>query len=431
MDRSTAICRRKTVPCSAVPSLFDAAARSRMQYACETMHAILGKVIERYRLDPSFRALFPFGPHAEKLVIDSWSEKTSLPFVRYDVFFDERTGDFVFCELNADGSSGMNEDREIARAMRTTAVFDRFEKTHRMEANELVESLIDVFIERADLGAIDTPSVAICDYLESATLSEFEVYRQRFLRRGISCEICDVRNLVADNEGLRLPSGRHIDAVWRRCVAGDLLAHWNDSQPLIEAMRSGKTRVLGDFSGLIVHDKRIFHVLHLPQMQSILSEAERAFVAHHIPYTADLDGSSIDLERVKHEKNRWVVKPADGYGARNVHLGIDYDAKHWRMLVDTCANGAPARPFIAQRFQVPFRSPAIPLDESVNGKTKAESYARLLGLYAYGGRFAGVYSRLGPRNIVSGLFGGLTAATFWVDCDRPDPLELPATAAST
>ena len=129
------------------------------------------------------------------------------------------------------------------------------------------------------------------------------------------------------------------------------------------ARRSGKTRVLGDFCGLIVHDKRIFRVLHLPQMQSILSEAERAFVAHHIPYTADLDGSSIDLERVKHEKNRWVIKPADGYGARNVHLGIDYDAKHWRMLVDTCANGAPARPFIAQRFQVPFRSPAIPLDE--------------------------------------------------------------------
>ena len=30
-----------------------------------------------------------------------------IPLARVDVFFDEETGDYQFCELNTDGSAGM------------------------------------------------------------------------------------------------------------------------------------------------------------------------------------------------------------------------------------------------------------------------------------------------------------------------------------
>lgn len=421
MERSTAVSHGQTVPCSAVPRLFDAAAKSIMQHACETMHAILEKVIAHYCADPGFRALFRFEPRAERLVVDSYQAKTSLPFARYDIFLDEQTGAFSFCELNADGSSGMNEDREIAAAMRKTGAFARFAQTRRLEENELVESWIDTFVDLAGLAALDAPSVVICDYLEVATLSEFEVYRRRFERRGIACEICDVRNLVMANGSLCLPGGRRVDAVWRRCVASDLLAHWDESSALIEAMRAGSPCVLGDFSGIIAHDKRIFRILHLPQTQGILSESEQAFIAAHVPFTALLDSAHVDLHRIKEEKDHWVVKPADGYGAHDVYLGIDCTADGWSSIIDACADEAAGRPFVAQRFQTPFRTPAVPLCTDTGEDAAPRQYANLSGLYAYGGHFAGTFSRLGPRHIVSGRLEGLTAATFWVDCDRPDP----------
>ena len=422
MDRSTAICHGQPVPCSAVPRLFSTTEKFRMQYACETMHRILKKIIERYCADPAFRTLFPFDPRAENLIIDSWDKRTSLPFARYDVFLDERTGSFTFCELNADGSSGMNEDREIARALRTTAAFEQLSQTHRLEPNELIESWIDTFIDLADLATSSAPLVAICDYRENAMLAEFEVYRKHFKNRGIACEICDVRSLMVKDDALRLPNGRRIDAVWRRCVSSDLLAHWDESQALIRAMCTGLACVLGDFSGAIAHDKRIFSVLHSPRAQEIITEGERAFVAQHVPYTTPLDGNHIDAARLKDEKDLWVIKPADGYGAKDVHLGIDCIDEHWSALVDAHIGNACGRPFVAQRFHAPYRSLAAPLSENAE-KTTADfkPYANLSGLYAYDGHFAGTYSRLGPGNIVSGLFGGLSAATFWIDCARPDP----------
>ena len=90
------------------------------------------------------------------------------------------------------------------------------------------------------------------------------------------------------------------------------------------------------------------------------------------------------------------------------------------------ANSASGDLFLAQRFIRPYRTLTIPLASIADNESGAQmqiveprSYANLLGLYVYDGTFKGVFSRLGPSEIVTGLAGGLTAATFWVDCGRP------------
>ncbi len=438
MAGSTAIVHGEVTPCTAVPRLFDRATRDVMEYAATTMHRILLKVMRRYLDDPSYRALFDFDPKLQRLILMPCGHDSLVPFARYDIFLDERTGDFAFCELNADGSSGMNEDREVARATRTTQAYGRFAQTHRIEGNELFESWVDTFLAiYARSGGAGNPHIAICDYLECATLGEFEEYRREFERRGVACSICDVRELSIRDGRLITLDGRPIDAIWRRCVTNDILSHWDDSQEFIKAVEQGLCMLIGGFSGHIVHDKQIFRVLHMPQTHALLTDEENGFVEKHVPLTTFLDERFIDLNDVHQDKDRWVIKPTDHYGADEVHLGIEESGERWRALVDTFANEASGCAFLAQRFVKPFRTLTIPLAEAVQAdeaeqdtrKEHAEAnrtsvaaprlYANLSGLYVYDGAFKGVFSRLGPGEIVTGLAGGLTAATFWVDCDRP------------
>ncbi len=417
MEGSTAIVHGEVTPCSVVPKLFGDETRDLMAHAAHTMHGILCKVIRRYLDDPAYRELFSFDRRLRELILLPCGHDALVPFARYDIFLDENTGDYTFCELNADGSSGMNEDREVARATRKTGAYPLFAGAHRIEGNELFASWVDVFLDIHSRSAhpATRPHVAICDYLECATLGEFEEYRDEFERHGIPCTICDVRDLAMHGDRLCTPDGCPVDAIWRRCVTNDILSHWDESQTFIDAVRHGRVVLIGGFSGHIVHDKQIFRVLRMPQTKVLLADEENRFVEAHVPYTTFLDEGFVSLDEIKGHKDSWVIKPCDHYGADEVHLGIEETQKRWVELVDAFANSKTGCAFLAQTFARPFRTKAIALSDAATTR----SYANLSGLYVFDGVFKGVFSRLGPGEIVTGLAGGLTAATFWVDCERP------------
>lgn len=432
MEHSSAIVHDEVTPCTAIPRLFDSKTRETMRHAAQTMHSILCKVIRHYVSDPAYRTLFSFDPRLEKLILAPCGHNALLPFARYDIFLNEDTGDFVFCELNADGSSGMNEDREVARATRLTGAYSLFNRTHAIEGNELFDSWVDTFLGIYSSGAhaSPTPHVAICDYLECATLSEFQEYQAAFEQHGMACSICDVRDLIVREGRLCTREGKPIDVIWRRCVTSDILSHWNESRVFINAVCDNLAMMIGGFSSHIAHDKQIFRVLRMPQTQAILTKEENEFVRRHVPYTTFLDERFIDLNEVIARKDRWVIKPTDCYGAKEVHLGIEETPQHWHDLICACANGAAGNMFLAQAFARPFRTLTTPLAEAASwaqcqqqGSPRQSPpaprlYANLSGLYVFNGEFKGVFSRLGPNEIVTGLAGGLTAATFWVDCEQ-------------
>ena len=426
MKRSTAIVHGAITPSAVVPRLFDATTQRIMAYAATTMHGIVKKVILRYLQEPAYRSLFHFDPRLEELALSPCGHSELVPFARYDIFLDESSGDFVFCELNADGSSGMNEDREVTRTLQELGAYRLFAQNHSLEGNELFSSWSKSFmrIYRSSSHATENPIVAICDYRESATMSELEAYRKEFEKNGIECIICDVRELKLLDGRLRTPEGRAIDAVWRRCVTNDVLRHWNESRQFIQAVYQNAVVLVGGFSSHIAHDKQIFRVLRDPQTLEFLTPEENAFVERHVPYTTFLDDRCVNLNEIKARKNSWVIKPCDHYGADEVHLGIEEPGSQWGKLVDRFANKRTGCAFVAQKFQRPFRTPTISLSDAVSAAQMGQeahlrSYANLLGLYVYDGEFKGVFSRLGPNHIVTGLAGGLTAATLWVDCERP------------
>ena len=113
MQSSTAIVHHRVVACSFIPRLFNRKTYDTMKETAETAHRILVKVIERYLADPEYRRAFDFDPRLEELILLPRGYDSVLPFARVDTFLDEDDYRVKFCEFNADGSSGMNENREI------------------------------------------------------------------------------------------------------------------------------------------------------------------------------------------------------------------------------------------------------------------------------------------------------------------------------
>lgn len=425
MEGSTAVVHGQVVEASFLPKLFGDASYRLLSRTAETMYSIMAKVTERYIADAGFRGLFRLDPRLEELICLPRGYDAAIPIARVDVFLHEDTGALKFCELNTDGTSGMNENREITLSIAPSASLQEFALRHRVETCELVDSWVEAFM--ADYGqwaaghpgSPEVPRVAIADYLEKATLSEFCVYEQAFRDAGTPCEVCEIRELAWDGRRLRDGQGRPIDAVWRRAVTSDVLANWDDSSALLEAVRADAVCLVGSFAGSLAHDKQIFQVLHRPEAKAILSDEENRFVEATVPFTAFLSADEVDLDRVKAEKDRWVIKPSDLFDATDVYLGCMQSQGKWDRLVDRYADGAAGVPFLVQEFVTPFKTEVLPPDAGILSESAREAapiapamWNNLSGLYLYNGKFQGVFSRQGPRPIIT---GNMTAATLWVD----------------
>lgn len=425
MRSSSAIVHHRVVDCSFVPKLFNRESYEVMKHTAQMAHRILCKVIARYLEDPSYRGAFDFDERLEELILLPRGYDSLLPFARVDTFLDEETYRVRFCEFNGDGSSGMNENREITNSILGSAAFREFAGRHRVEACSLFDPWVDKFCAIYDgyEHKVANPRFAICDYLENGVVDEFRIYAGLFAERGVDCAVVDVRDLRFDGEVLRDGEGLPVNAIWRRCVTNDVLEFWDESQDLIAAVRAEKVALIGSFAGHIVHDKQIFEVLFKPETQAFLTPEERAFVEETVPFTAFLDDDHVDIARIRAEKDRWIIKPTDHYGAHDVYAGCAVSQKRWEELIESFANNRAGYPFIVQSYVIPCRSDILPPDTGADALSDEQmscvapvAYNNLNGLYLYDGEFRGVFSRLGPLPTISKDMKGITAATIWVDC---------------
>ena len=426
MRRSTAIVHHVVVDSSFVPRLFDNETYLTMKHVAETAHAILCKVIQHYLDDPAYRTIFDFDPRLEELILLPRGYDALLPFARVDTFLDEDTMEVKFCEFNADGSSGMNENREITHSIESTRTYQEFASRHRVRTCELFDAWVEKFIAiyHSSERAKQNPRFAICDYLDHGVMDEFRMFARLFEQRGYDCTVADVRELSFDGQTLRDKDGLPIDAIWRRSVTNDVIEFWDESQALISAVRAEKVLLIGSFAGHIVHDKQIFKALYDPATKALLTDEENDFVARTVPFTTFLDSRFVDLDDVRANKDKWIIKPTDHYGADNVHAGCFFEQDQWEQLIDKFANGAAGDPFIVQTYIKPFKTKTLAPDTAIEEQSDAEVpreavlYNNLNGLYLYNGAFQGVFSRLGPLPTISKDMKGMTAATIWVDCEE-------------
>ena len=447
------------------PRVYGPRTRAYLDAIATSIYGILAKVIERYQADPAFRREFRLDPRVEELALLPRGYAEPLPMARVDLMFDEVTGDFRFCEFNTDSSSGMNETREALAAIREGEAYRRFAARHQLEDDVerqfdgWVRTFARIWESRAAVapaapaapsasaspapaghaaGAPDAaasaapvptapaahPQVAIVACLDGPDpdARELERFIPLFERAGFACSVFDVRELSFDgsrlhgNAALAGEGDVDIDVIWRFCIVVDLLQHWDEVQPLIDALRQRKVEMIGSFATQIAHDKQLFAVLRRPAAQALLTPAERAFVEAHIPCTAFLDDPALDLDAVCAHPERWVLKPTDWYASKNVQAGAEHTPGEWSRLIDAALAQEGGSPWIVQEFFAPQATPAIPLYGRPGDLTAApRPFGNLLGLYLHAGRFAGCYLRQGPHDVIGSARDGLVTLVLWTE----------------
>lgn len=405
---STAQYHGRYVRTLCIPKLFDEKQCERLKNIAEYTQNILVKTIKHYKENPEFRKKFMFEPELERLILIDSDLECILPVSRIDIFFNEDNGDFKFCEINTDGTSAMNEDRELNIAVKKTFAYNEFAKNHKLSSFELFDSFVEEFknIYSGYKFKKENPNVAIVDFLDLGTTNEFEQFKLAFERAGINIEICEIKDLVYKKNALYSKSGMRIDAIYRRAVTCDIMKNTNELSDFIKAIENHSVCLVGPISTQVVHSKVFFEVISDENNLTYLTDEEKSFVKAHFPKTYHLtrDNKLFNLQEVLNNKNKWIIKPIDSYGSKGVFAGVEGDDKDWKDYVLKAIDTG----YVLQEFCKPYENLNI---DFVKDNPEFLNYSNLSGLFVYNNKFKGVYSRVSANEIISTQYSEIALAT--------------------
>ncbi|MCC8161081.1 MAG: glutathionylspermidine synthase family protein [Oscillospiraceae bacterium] len=401
-----------------IPKMFTEEMAEYFNEISSVMYGILEKVIREYQSNAEYRKLFGFEERLERLILRLNHYECALPIARIDIFFNEDDFSFKFCEFNADGSSAMNEDKELNQAIKLTSTYNEFIKKYNVRTFELFDSWVKAFkdIYKTYDRAVQNPYVAIADFFNGDISREFKAFKKAFEDSGIECEICEITDLKYENGKLLSPSGRHINAVYRRAVTCDIMRNYDRVLPFIRAAENNDVCLIGDFKTQVIHNKIVFKILHNDMTTAFLTDKEAQFVKEHIPYTVSLTDEQVKAHNVLSDKDKWVIKPEDSYASKGVYAGVEgMTDEEWKKEVTENIDNN----YLLQEYCEPYATVNIDITHDENAKYK--KYSNITGIYLYGGKMAGLYSRIAKNSIISTQYSEMSLPTVIVSEKRENP----------
>lgn len=406
LDHSTAAYNGLVVHTLHIPKIFTEKEIAYFRWIVKTTYGILNKVIREYIENPAYRRFFPFSKELEELILVPNLYDSYLPIARFDIFFNEEDWSFKFCEINTDGSSAMNEDYVLNQALALNDVHQEMLKKYSFSSFELYDSWVERMMELYQTyeKKVEQPYIVITDFMDHCCVNEFEEFARRFRKAGYETEICNIRDMTYRDGVLYSAAGHPIDLIYRRAVTCDIMAHYQEVQPFIQAVKDQNVCVMGSICTQIPHNKWLFKMLRENATMALFTEEEKQFVNDHIPYTNLMDSRFCRVDEVLDHKDSWIIKPLDSYASRGVFAGIDYNEDDWEDIVRRHWN----KNYIYQEYYHPYRTDNICFRDA---HPQFHPYTNMSGLYVYNGEFAGIYSRLSTGGIISSQYNERAVAT--------------------
>lgn len=389
VNRSRAIYHGKVVKTSMQAVFYGEKDRRTFEEIGKTIMSIGNKVAKEYEKNPEFRKLYGFSPLLEQLILKNPGYSMTVPMARYDIFYEDPEN-FMFCELNTDGSSAMNEDNVLGKLFIQTKAYRDFVGQNKAVHHDLIEDWVlksTAFFEKLKG---HRPNIAIVDFLESGTPAEFEAFQDSYRKKGYFTVIADPKELDFDGKHLYYKDDV-IHMIYRRLVTGEMMGDIERAKPLIDAYLADKAMLLGGFRSQLMHTKRIFAILHHPFCRKFLSGEELDFIEKHIPETQILDKTK--LKEYSKKKDDWVIKAEDGYGGKGIFFGEDLSSEDFiRILED-----ASEHTLLQKRIR-PKPMPVINFREN---HFTVEPMVWIIGIFYYLEKFQGIYTRGDKEGIIA------------------------------
>ncbi len=130
-----------------------------------------------------------------------------------------------FAEYNGESPAGAGYAETLAEIFRELPVMGKFAQMYEVHSYPLSAKLLDALIlSYLDWGGSSRkPQIAIVDWEDVPTMSEFEILKERFEKMGVPTLIADPRELEWDGRSL-VAQDKRIDLVYRRVLINDVVA---------------------------------------------------------------------------------------------------------------------------------------------------------------------------------------------------------------
>jgi glutathionylspermidine synthase len=360
--------------------------------------------------DERLLAQLDLTPQERHLVmVDPGFEEPS-PSARLDSFWSER--DWRFVEMNAESPAAIAYEDVLAELFLELPVMKEWQAKGHYRARPLyardrfMEAIDEVWREfRANRGASnfnERPNIAIVDWEDVATSSEFELFKQYFNSKGLNVLITAPEKL--EFSGGRLRDGDFvIDIYYKRVLTSELLEKPEAARATLEAYEAGAVCVINSFRAKLLHKKMSFGLLHDEANAHLFSAHELDHIRRHIPWTRKVteghttfNGRQIDLiPFIEENREQLVLKPNDEYGGKGVTIGWASDGDHWQRAITE----ALASPFVVQ-WAVHLDQESYPYYDQIHGVSFRDLTADL-DPFVFGSDTQGVLTRLSAAALLN------------------------------
>lgn len=400
------------------PFFLSTQEENRVREVAELIARLGERVVSQALTDPALLAQVALSAAEERLARVPPRYKTSSTASRLDAFL--LPDSLQFAEYNAESPAGPGYAETLAGVFRALPVMERFAEQYTVRQFPLIEKLLAALLAsyREWGGTASPPVIAIVDWREVPTWSEFEILQARFEKAGVPTIVCTPSDLVFDSTKL-MAHGRRIDLVYRRVLINDILAHPAECEALVKAYEAGAVCVANALTCKIAHKKAFFAVLTDERNSALFSASEREVIRRHIPWTRLLedakttrDGESFGLlDYVRKRRNDFVLKPNDEYGGTGVNLGWEMDDTNWDEALERALSDSNSKWVVQERIAV--RREVFPM-QTPNGVEMRDMLVDFAP-YLFRGSMAGCLTRLSSTGLANVTSGGGQVPSFVVD----------------
>ncbi len=325
--------------------------------------ALVGSAFEAVRVaamsDAALRAQFGLTAWEEQIIHDDPGFPVASPTSRLDAFFAAGENGLKFTEYNAETPAGAAYNDALSRVMLALPAMHEFSRTHAVlpipAAPSVIHALLDAYHQFR--GVRERPSLCILDWAEVPTRSEFELFVREFAAIGIDAFIGDPRDAVYTGGRLTV-GGRPVSLIYKRVLIDELVSREGLDSPVVRAVRDRAFCMVNPFRCKLLHKKASLAVVSDERQAPLLTPAQQAAVAAHVPWTRVVEersttygGEQVDLlSFIAGRRETMVLKPNDEYGGKGIVLGWTVDDDVWQASIRAALN----EPFIVQeRVEVP------------------------------------------------------------------------------
>ncbi len=369
----------------------------RLYFESDTLHGVI-------RLNPLEREIVSFDTGLDRVILKG----------RLDAFLQGL--DLKFLEFNCDSPAGLAYGEVQSEIFDETEIMKRVKEKFRIDWVPRRQMMLDALLQayREYGGKEEKPHFAITDWRDVKTIHEFYMLKHYFEARGYPTSVCDPREFEISG-GRLCVGGRPVDMVYRRVIIREVLDRKDEVRDFLQAYRDHLVCVANPFKSKVVSNKSTLAVLTDSRFDNLFTAEENEIKYRHIPWTRNLIPGMVDyrgaqediFELAARAQDSFVIKPADGYGGKDVYIGHEVSKSEWSDVLDTAAAGG--RVWVLQTL-VDIPEEDFPIFE--NRRFSLEKRKVNLNPFTIGGRYAGCISRISKYSIINVSAGGGMVPTF-------------------